>query len=408
MRREALVVRFGIGALVLGAGCVMGADGVPGAVGRGNPGTGARVPLEPNSQAGLSSESFFSHTVNNGEVTITKYMGPDGFVVIPSALGGLPVRAIGDSAFDQCAGLTGVTIPDGVATIGKFAFAFCNGLPRVAIPASVSSIGTSAFVDCHGLTAIMVNPANPAYCSSAEGVVFNKERTRIVRYPAGKAGNYVIPNGVTNIEDGAFASCASLTNIVLPVGIATIGEWSFCNCSVLTGVTLPEGVTSIGTAAFYCCTALTDLVIPASVTSMKSNPFRGCSSLTLFRVNPANTVYSSSEDGVVFNKEKTVLFCYPAGKTGNYEIPDSVIRIGESAFQGGNLTSVTVPCSVTAIGPLAFKGCHGLTGVYFKGNIPRTEGRAFEGTSATIVYYQPGMKGWGKQFGGRPTAEWKP
>ena len=408
MHREALTVLFGIGVLVLGADCVAKTERVAGDAGSARPEPDSRVSLEQKGRADITSVRLFSHTVNNNEVTITKYMGPDGAVSIPCTVSGLPVRAIGDSAFDKRAGLTGVTIPDGVVRIGKFAFAFCNGLTRIAIPASVSSIGASAFVDCHGLTSIMVNPANPAYCSSADGVLFNKERTRIIRYPAGKSGNYVIPKGVTNIEDGAFASCASLTNIILPVGMAKIGEWSFCNCSVLTGVTLPDGVTSIGTAAFYCCPALTDLVIPASVTSMNSNPFRGCSGLTSIRVNPANTVYSSSEDGVVFNREKTVLFCYPAGKAGNYEIPNSVIQIGESAFQGGSLTRVTVPCSVTAIGTRAFKWCHGLTGVYFNGNVPRNEGRTFEGTRTPIVYYRPEATGWGNTFGGRPTAVWKP
>ena len=303
MRREKLTGLFGIGVLVMGAGCVTPKDRVSGNAGAASPEPGTRVSLEQKSREDVSSARFFSHTVNNGEVTITKYMGPDGTVAIPSAVNGLPVRAIGDAAFASCTGLTGVTIPDGVTTIG---------------------------------------------------------------------------------------------------------DWAFCNCCGLTGVTIPDSVASIGLAAFYCCSGLREVTLPASVTSMKANPFRGCNRLTSIRVNPTNPVYSSSEDGVVFDKEKTFLFCCPAGKTGNYEIPDRVTRIGESAFQGSNLTSVTVPCSVTDIGTLAFKWCHGLTGVYFKGHVPHHGGRAFEGTPTPTVYYRPGTIGWDKVFGGRPTAVWKP
>ena len=406
MRREELTVLFGIGVLVMGAGCVTPKDRVSGNAGAASPEPGTRVSLEQKSLEDHSSARFFSHTVNNGKVTITKYTGPGGIVIIPSAVNGIPVRNIGNWAFGKCAGLTGVKIPDGVTTIGKFAFANCNGLTGVTIPASVTSIEASAFVDCHGLTSVIVHPANPTYCCSAEGVMFNKERTRIVLYPAGKAGSYVIPNGVIDIGNSAFASCTGLTSVIFSDGITTIGEWAFCNCSSLTGVMFPDGVTSIGTAAFYCCNGLKDVMLPASVSSMSANPFRGCNSLTSIRVNPANPAYCSSADGVVFNKEKASLVSYPAGKTGNYDIPGSVTHIGASAFQGSNLTSVTVPSSVTAIGMLAFKWCHSLAGVYFKGNVPSHGGRAFEGTTTPIIYYRPGTTGWGTEFGGRPTAEW--
>ena len=166
---------------------------------------------------------------------------------------------------------------------------------------------------------------------------------------------------VTSIGECAFKNCSSLTSVTIPKSVTSIGDYAFNYCSSLTSVTIPNSVTSIGEGAFFCCSSLTRVTIPNSVTSIGDYAFSYCSSLTAIYVAEGNTTYTS-EDGVLFSKDKTMLYRYPAGKMENeYAIPESVTSIGESAFYGcSSLTSVTIPNSVKSIGPGAFY----LTAIY--------------------------------------------
>jgi hypothetical protein len=130
--------------------------------------------------------------------------------------------------------------------------------------------------------------------------------------------------------------------------------------------------------------------------------------LTNITVNAANPVYSSS-NGVLFDKNQTVLLQFPEGKAGGYTIPNSVASIGFAAFfVCTGLTSVTIPNSVTSIGGYTFYSCGNLTGVYFGGNspTPTNDLSVFQHATNTTVYYLPGTTGWGSTFDGRPTALW--
>jgi hypothetical protein len=393
-------------------------------------------------------ENHFNCATNNGAITITKYTGPGGDVRIPGTINDLPVTCIGNYAFCGCGALTSVTIPDSVKNIGFAAFfgcgltnvtlgsglniignqsfascggltsitipkrvtsievgAFwrCNGLTSVTIPASVTSIGSNPFSCCDKLQSLTVDATNPAYVSSAEGIVFNKDKTCIVSYPSGKSGSYVIPGSVTSIASRAFCYCTGLTNVAIPNGVVSIGDFAFERCS-LTNVTIPNGVISIEDWAFSDCRVLSSVTIPASVTKLGGNPFRVCSSLTSILVDVANSAFCSSEDGVLFDKQKTSLLAYPAGKPGSYEITNSVTKIGPNAFQEcPYLTSVILPDTITSIGSEAFRGCQNLTAVYVKGSPPRLDRDVFTDSPKAKIYYPPGVKGWALEFGGRPT-----
>ena len=225
-------------------------------------------------------------------------------VTIPNS-----VTSIGDYAFYNCSSLTSVTIPSSVTSIGDSAFASCSSLTSMSIPDSVTNIGNREFYNCSSLTNISVDEGNNKYCS-VDGVLFNKDKTKLVCYPGGKEGAYNIPNSVTSIGAGAFWGCSSLTSVTIPNSVTSIGELAFWGCSSLTGVTIPDSVTSIGYWAFEYCSSLTSVTIPNSVTSIGAGAFIWCSSLT----------------------------------------------------------DVTIPNSVTSIGSSAFYGCDALETVYYSGS----------------------------------------
>ena len=153
------------------------------------------------------------------------------------------VTSIEDGAFENCSGLTSVTIPNGVTSIGNSAFYYCRRMTSVTIPDSVTSIGNGAFRSCISLTRV------------------------------------TIPDSVTNIGASAFNYCTNLTSMTISANVASIGKEAFRSCISLIGVTIPDSVTSIGDYAFSGCSGLTSVTIPNGVTSIGSYAFSDCSSL---------------------------------------------------------------------------------------------------------------------------------
>ena len=170
-----------------------------------------------------------------------------GEVVIPESVefNGIShsVTSIGDNAFDDCFGLTSVTIGNSVTSIGSSAFSYCFGLTSVTIPNSVTSIGDHAFSGCDGLTSV------------------------------------TIPNSVTSIGNSAFSGCDGLTSVTIPNSVTSIGAWAFSNCSGLTSVTIGSGVESIGWCAFSDCSGLTSVTIGSGVESIGRSAFINCPEL---------------------------------------------------------------------------------------------------------------------------------
>jgi hypothetical protein len=192
---------------------------------------------------------------------------------------GSSLKTIGDDAFMGCLSITTLTIPDNVEYIGTRAFSSCKGLKTVTIGSGATSIGSDAFTSCISLEEMTVSPENPAYCS-ADGVLFNKDKTTLLNYPAAKTGDYVVPGSVTEIGLRAFYDCEGLTAITLPEGLITIGQANFGHCIGLKEVVIPNSVTSIGTTAFSLCTGLTKLTIGSGVTTIGEMSFVSCTALT--------------------------------------------------------------------------------------------------------------------------------
>ncbi|MDR3457333.1 MAG: leucine-rich repeat domain-containing protein [Verrucomicrobiae bacterium] len=170
--------------------------------------------------------------------------------------------------------------------------------------------------------------------------------------------------------------------------VTSIGSQAFYNCPTLTSITIPGSVTDIGHDAFYSCSSLTNVTISGGVTNIGDGAFAWCHSLGVITVDPANSFYSST-NGVLFNKNQTIIVQFPGGVGGSYTIPESVTRIGDYAFGGStSVASVTMPNSVTNIGLGAFETCTSLTNVTLSTNVTSTGVDAFEFcTSLTSITF---------------------
>ncbi len=230
----------------------------------------------------------------------------DTNIVIPSTYEGVPVTAIGDNSFAQCANLNSVTIPDSVITIGKCAFTGCESLTSITIPDSVTIIGGSAFSSCS------------------------------------KLKNVTLSNSITSIDPYTFMSCVNLENITIPDSVTTIGDYAFDYCIGLTSITFSDSLTAIGNSAFSGCEKLTSIAIPDSVISIGEWAFLGCIGLISVRL-PAN------ESPIGYNSFRDCT------SLANLTIPASVAVIADMAFYNcTGLTSISFEGTVEQWNTISF------------------------------------------------------
>ncbi|MBE6750417.1 MAG: leucine-rich repeat domain-containing protein [Ruminococcaceae bacterium] len=390
--------------------------------------------------ASALTNGYYTYTVENGEATITSCdTSISGDITIPSILGGYEVTSIGYRAFYFCKNLTSIEIPDSVTSIDASAFERCESLVNITIGGSVKSIDGRAFDFCNNLTSINVDSNNPNFLSE-DGILFNKDKTNLIRCPAGKnATTYTIPDSVKNICNKAFYGCRSLKSITIPDSVTSIGEgafagtvyynlyygeWlnsalyignhlieadsgitgnyqikpgtktiadgAFCNSSSLKSITIPDSVTSIGASAFGFCDALESVIIGNSVTSIGNSAFEYCESLTSITIPDSVTSIGGSafawcgplKSVIIGNSVTSIednIFegCYALE---SIIIGDSVTSIGNNTFEDcGVLESVIIGDSVTSIGDWAFAGCNSLTSITIPENVKSIGYKAFRG-----------------------------
>lgn len=385
-------------------------------------------------------DGFEYEVLSNGTIQINDCTSMEEVINIPGKIEGKPVTNIGFGAFMN-------------SSVWR----------EVHIPASVTKVDDINFRGCDKLEAIYVEDGNSNYLSE-DGVLFNKDKTRLIRYPQGKKGDYLIPQGIESIANSAFEEAAGLTGVTIPSSVTTLGHTVFSRCSQLTEIKIPSSVTTIGSSAFEHCDRLiemefpsgmknipkccfidsinlTKVKIPVSVTAIEDAAFYKCYSLkdvyydgvleqwekinigtggiggidSSINTNaPLVNAVIHFSDGTTLNGPKEE-FSYRELDDGTLEITkyngaDSVvaipeqlnqkkvISIGNAAFnKNTNVSEVSIPDGVTQISQLAFQECINLIKISIPESVIRIEDYAFEScANLQNIFYSGTKKQWEK------------
>ena len=374
---------------------------------------------------------------------------------------------LGGSTFSDCSSLSSIEFPAGLRRIGWEDFANCSSLKSVRLPAGLTSVTGRAFSGCYYLEEIEVDMANSEY-KSVNGILYSKNGETLIYCPSGKESDPKLLEGVGQIDSGAFSGCDSLQSIQIPAGVEldvtgleycenlmeihvdpdhaelksedgilytkdgttlkycpagktdnihflpgvqTIGYDAFYGCNKISSIELPDSVTTIESSAFSHCRNLKSVKIPAGTENIMGDAFASCDNLQDIHVDAGNPVYAS-EDGILYDREKTTLICYPGGKANDMRLLESVTEIGKVAFAGctnlreaelpsgitvinrgafsdcTNLKSIKLPLGLTSIRSGAFAGCSSLTSIEIPEGVTELEGETFNScenlTSITI------------------------
>ena len=280
-------------------------------------------------------------------------------------------------------GVAKAVIPDGITKIPRHVFYECEFLKSLYIPKSVREFETN-LMHCNNFEKFIVDDDH-LYFTVKDGVLYNKDITVLVYCPNGyKAEKFVVPDGVISIEDDAFAGCINLIEIVLPESVDYIGYDAFCGCSSLKHIKMPKYMAEgMQENTFFGCSSLEEITFPDGIRYVGANDFDWCQSLKKITfgktmqypedfalalpaleeiiVDPENP-YFTAENGILYDKTKTILFVCAQGIKGEVVVPDTVTQIGYNMFMPGfkycdNLTSIKLPQSVRHIYKDAFKKC---------------------------------------------------
>ena len=252
------------------------------------------LPKEAHAEKFSDSNSEYQYTVSDGKITLDRYKRDNKHVVVPKTIDGYPVVALGDAVY------------------------YGSAVETVTVHAGILSISEKAFYSSTNITAIWVDAGNPNYCSDANGVLFNKNKTELIRLPEKWEGSYTVPNSVTKVGAYAFYHCDWLEKVTLPAGLKGIGKSAFFESEYLTEVNLPEGLVTIGESAFSE-TGLSSAVSPDSVTSIGIGAFENCSGLLAVKLG----------DGLQKIDIRTFSWCFHLKQV---EFGENITSIGNRAF----------------------------------------------------------------------------
>lgn len=234
-------------------------------------------------------------------------------VSFPSSLDSLH-----ESVFDGCRSLASVTLPDGLRSIEPFAFRGCVYLERLELPRNLTSFHPSCVDNCSALKTISVDSLNDDY-SDLEGLLYNKQKTALVRCPEGKT-EVSLPSNLQGLGEYSMRGCTLLTDLYLP-RIFYAGNYAFRGCTGLRSITIPSSLSYVSEGMLLGCTSLDSVMLSKFTVSVRDKAFENCNGLR-FVDAPA------------------------------------LIEIGRAAFRNCSaLSSFSFPSSLKTIGDEAFSGC---------------------------------------------------
>ena len=331
------------------------------------------IPAAGRTESTLS-EGDFEYTVSGGCAVISAYNGTNTDVTVPAALGGYPVKALGQ-VFKNNASITSVILPDGLETIDTYAFYQCTSLASAYIPDSVTSIGNYVFSGCSSLTDVQLS------------------------------------KNITAIPEDMFRQCTSLVSLTVPEGVTSIERYAFYNCKSLSDLSLPSTLEKIEYYAFFQNTALGEIALGGNVSSINisnlkysENAYFSCDAGTStetalrnaympFKLNSLPDYVLREQCNSETNTRYTQVYKY-IGAGGDIVLPDCASEIALSAFaENDTITSVVIPESVARIRASAFYKCANIASIEIQGNLDSIDSHALSYlTSLTEMTFKGSVK----------------
>ena len=408
----------------------------------------------PNSVQTIEQNAFYgcnnlkSIMIQNGieKINNAAFKGCNSLenITIPNS-----VNEIGESAFELCNNLKSIIIPNGVTSIKQSTFENCSSLKNIVIPGNMENIKYDAFYNCHSLESISLPSSITSIGRDAfsgfKGPIFCYTNSEAHKYAEKEEIGYILLDDVTSDITTSYlikeeeiidisekkdrSVTAKWTLEDRTITISGNGNMKVWNCdeideddgyeewnkeyfkyaNIANHAIITQGVKNIGDNAFYESNCLIDITIPKETTSIGDNVFDGCINLKSINVEENNQNYTSI-DGVLFNKNKTEIICYPSEKEDkDYIIPNSVRDIADSAFNEccnlesvtipesitnisdfafyycKNLKSIIIPASVTTIGYCAFRECNSLKNIIIPSSVTKIEDYTFFGCKGPII-----------------------
>ena len=261
-----------------------------------------------------------------------------------------------------------------VKIIGEDAIPWANKIKTLYIPETITLIEDGAFNRSLYMEEISVDNKNNNYCSE-NGILFNKNKTEIMHYPAKKEDtSYQIPSSVTIIGDSCFYACGSLTNVNIPSNVVEIKRNAFKGCYSIQEITLPQGLTTLGDGAFSGASQLKQITIPNGIKKIEQETFLEC--LSLENVIMHNSITSIGTAAFEY--------CY---KLDNVQIPDSVIEIKDRAFDNCRFEEIVIPDGVKSIKNQAFRNNPNLKIAVIPSSVEEIEWLAFSAINSDFKVY---------------------
>ena len=341
-------------------------------------------------------------------------------VILPSEL-----ISIGEEAFYGCESLTNLKLDEGLTSIGHNAFNKCFIEQSCSLPKTILEYYEDSFDPS---TTILL----PKQLHNINGIIYSEDFTKMICVPTNISGDIIIPEGITSIKEGTFKKSkinsiilpetlitiekeafkeSTIKSIVLPQSLEKIATAAFYGCTNLKDVTLPKNLKTLDSDVFNYCTSLTEITIPGSVQYIPSQVIAYCSNLksiifengvntlsnqsvidcenleyvylpesitsiqnTSFKNTPKliievskNSNFLRNVDSVIYTSNKIIYV--PSMIEGNITVPEGIISIEKSFANCSNITSITLPDSVTTnVSEQSFLGCTNLSNIYVSDN----------------------------------------